>query len=128
MADAHAAHAFHHEPHRHRADQQERQRDQRRRWTQDRPHQHKLDTMVLDKTGTITKGAPALTDVVAIGGFTEDEVLRLVASVERASEHPLGAAIVTGARERGLDLQEPAEFDSVTGQGQSSSKLHRPIR
>jgi Cu+-exporting ATPase len=78
---------------------------------------HKLDTVVLDKTGTITKGAPALTDVLAAEGFTEDEVLQLVASVERSSEHPLATAIVKGAQARGLDLAEPTEFDSVTGQG-----------
>ncbi|WP_448072952.1 heavy metal translocating P-type ATPase [Georgenia yuyongxinii] len=78
---------------------------------------HKLDTMVLDKTGTITKGAPALTDVLPVEGFTENELLTLVAAVERSSEHPLGAAIVTGALERGLDLPEATAFDSVTGQG-----------
>ena len=78
---------------------------------------HKLDTVILDKTGTITKGAPALTDVLAAEGFTEDEVLRLVASVERSSEHPLATAIVKGAQVRGCDLAESTEFDSVTGQG-----------
>jgi len=78
---------------------------------------HKLDTIILDKTGTITKGAPALTDVIAVADIDQDELLRLVASAERSSEHPLGAAVVAGARERGFDLAEPAEFDSVTGQG-----------
>ena len=78
---------------------------------------HKLDTIVLDKTGTITKGAPALTDVLVVDGFVEDELLSLAASVEKLSEHPLAAAIVKGAKERGLDLIEPTEFDSVTGQG-----------
>ena len=78
---------------------------------------HKLDTVILDKTGTITKGAPALTDVIVTGSLTDDDLLRLVASAERSSEHPLGAAIVTGAEERGLQLAEPTEFDSVTGQG-----------
>jgi len=78
---------------------------------------HKLDTVILDKTGTLTKGAPSLTDVLAVEGFTEDEMLALVASVERSSEHPLAAAIVKGAQARGLDLAEPTEFDSVTGQG-----------
>jgi len=78
---------------------------------------HKLDTVILDKTGTITKGAPALTDVVVAGPTAEGDLLRLVASAERSSEHPLGAAIVSGARERGIDLAEPTEFDSVTGQG-----------
>src|SRR5665811_1984500 len=82
---------------------------------------HKLDTVILDKTGTITKGAPALTDVLAADGFTEEEILRLVASVEHSSEHPLATAIVEGARARGLDLTEPTEFDSVTGQGVSAT-------
>ncbi|STX03549.1 heavy metal translocating P-type ATPase [Kocuria rosea] len=78
---------------------------------------HKLDTIVLDKTGTITKGAPALTDVLPAPGFTDTEVLTLVAAVEGPSEHPLAAAIVAGARERGLDLPEATAFDSITGQG-----------
>ncbi|HZJ04963.1 MAG TPA: heavy metal translocating P-type ATPase [Nocardioidaceae bacterium] len=78
---------------------------------------HKLDTIIVDKTGTITKGAPALTDIVVAGPFDEDELLRLVASAERSSEHPLGGAIVAGAAERGLRLVDPADFDSVTGQG-----------
>ncbi len=78
---------------------------------------HTLDTVILDKTGTITKGAPALTDVMAAEGFTEEEILRLVASVERSSEHPLAAAIVKGAQARGIELAEPTEFESVTGQG-----------
>ena len=78
---------------------------------------HKLDTVILDKTGTITKGAPALTDVIVTASLSDDDLLRLVASAERSSEHPLGAAIVTGAQERGLQLAEPTEFDSVTGQG-----------
>ena len=78
---------------------------------------HKLDTVILDKTGTITKGAPALTDVVTIGSIGENEVLRLVASAERSSEHPLGVAIVAGATERGLQVADPTAFDSITGQG-----------
>ena len=78
---------------------------------------HKLDTIVLDKTGTITKGEPALTDVVASNGMDETVLLRLVASAERASEHPLGEAIVRGASDRGIDLAEPEGFQSVTGKG-----------
>jgi Cu+-exporting ATPase len=78
---------------------------------------HKLATIVLDKTGTITKGAPALTDVAVIDGFDEKRLLRLVASAERSSEHPLASAIVAGAGSRGIDLVEPTEFDSITGQG-----------
>jgi Cu+-exporting ATPase len=78
---------------------------------------HKVNTVVLDKTGTITQGRPALTDVLPAPGFAADDVLQLVASVERFSEHPLAAAIVVGAQERGLLLDDVAEFDSVTGQG-----------
>ena len=78
---------------------------------------HKLDTVVLDKTGTITKGTPALTDVRPAPGFAADEVLALVASVERLSEHPLAAAIVAGANERELPLADAVAFDSITGQG-----------
>jgi P-type Cu+ transporter len=78
---------------------------------------HKIRTIVLDKTGTITEGKPGVTDVVAIEGFDEDELLRLAASVERASEHPLGAAIVRQAEERGLQLARVENFKAVAGQG-----------
>jgi len=78
---------------------------------------HKLDTLVLDKTGTLTKGKPELTDVVSSDGLSEDELLRLVASAERGSEHPLGEAVVEGARRRGIALTEAEEFDAVAGGG-----------
>src|SRR5215203_5059957 len=78
---------------------------------------HKLDTIVLDKTGTLTRGEPELTDVVISNGIPEDELLRLVASAERGSEHPLGEAIVKGARQRGIELVEAEEFDAATGGG-----------
>ncbi|MGB0435686.1 MAG: heavy metal translocating P-type ATPase [Mycobacterium sp.] len=78
---------------------------------------HKIDTIVLDKTGTITRGEPALTDVLAAGTLSEDQLLRLVASAEQSSEHPLAQAIVNGARDRGLALADTTEFDSVTGKG-----------
>ena len=78
---------------------------------------HKLDTIVLDKTGTITKGEPALTDVVVADGFAENEFLRIVASAERQSEHPLAAAIVRGAEERGLDFAKPESFNALEGRG-----------
>jgi Cu+-exporting ATPase len=78
---------------------------------------HKLNTLVLDKTGTITKGQPSLTDVVPQNSITADELLRLVASAERSSEHPLGHAIIQGAKDKGLELVEPGEFQSVTGKG-----------
>ena len=78
---------------------------------------HKLNTIVLDKTGTITKGQPALTDVVPSTPWDEEDLLRLIASAERSSGHPLGEAIVRGARDRGLNLTEPRAFDSLTGRG-----------
>ena len=78
---------------------------------------HRLDTVVLDKTGTITKGAPALTDVLPAEGFTADELLALVGAVERSSEHPLAAAVVAGADSRNISLSEATAFDSITGQG-----------
>ncbi len=77
---------------------------------------HKLNAVVLDKTGTITKGAPALTDVVT-DGLDEEAFLRLVASAERSSEHPLASAIVAGSEARGIGLGDVSAFDSVTGQG-----------
>ena len=78
---------------------------------------HKLDTIVLDKTGTITNGTPVLTDVLPAPGLGSDLLLSMVASVERSSEHPLARAIVAGAEERGLELPDVTAFDSVTGQG-----------
>ncbi len=78
---------------------------------------HKLQTLVLDKTGTITKGQPSLTDVIPVDNVSEDELLRLVASAEHSSEHPLGQAIIQGASDRGLKLVESAKFQSFTGKG-----------
>ncbi len=78
---------------------------------------HKLNTLMLDKTGTITRGQPSLTDVVPLSGIEADELLRLVASAERTSEHPLGQSIVRGAEEKGLALADPTDFESVTGMG-----------
>lgn len=78
---------------------------------------HKLDTIVLDKTGTITAGKPALTDVRVTGTLAEDELLMLVAAAESESEHPIAGAVVAGARERGLDLPPVSAFDSITGKG-----------
>jgi Cu+-exporting ATPase len=77
----------------------------------------RLDTLVCDKTGTLTEGKPVLTRVTAAGGVSEDELLRLAASLERGSEHPLAAAVVTGAEDRGLALTAPAEFTSRPGMG-----------
>ncbi|MSU90336.1 heavy metal translocating P-type ATPase [Rhodobacteraceae bacterium 2CG4] len=77
----------------------------------------RVDTLVVDKTGTLTEGKPKLTDVVALGDASEDEVLRLAATLERGSEHPLAEAIVAGAKARGVALDKAADFEAVTGKG-----------
>jgi Cu+-exporting ATPase len=77
----------------------------------------KVDTLVVDKTGTLTEGQPKVVAIVAAAGFDEREILRLAASVERSSEHPLAEAIVRSAKERNLDLGRVSEFDSPTGKG-----------
>lgn len=79
----------------------------------------KLDSIILDKTGTITKGEPALTDVVVTSGHNEADVLRLTASLERGSEHPLGEAIVKGAEARKLTLTDTQGFAAIPGHGVS---------
>jgi len=78
---------------------------------------HKLTAIILDKTGTITQGKPALTDVRALPGTVEADLVRLVASAERRSEHSLAAAIVEGANARGLTLMDPSAFKAVVGNG-----------
>ncbi|VBA32727.1 Copper-exporting P-type ATPase A [Mycobacterium persicum] len=78
---------------------------------------HKLDTLVLDKTGTITAGKLALTDVHVTGRLSENELLTLVAAAEADSEHPVAVAVVTGARDRGSDVGTAEDFDSITGKG-----------
>jgi Cu+-exporting ATPase len=78
---------------------------------------HRLDTVVLDKTGTITRGEPALAAVVPAEGGSEGELLRLAASAERGSEHPLGEALVRAARERGLALSDASAFRALAGHG-----------
>jgi Cu+-exporting ATPase len=77
----------------------------------------RIDTLVVDKTGTLTEGKPKVTAAVPADGFNDAEVIRLAASVERASEHPLALAVVAAARERDLPLSEVSEFDSPTGKG-----------
>jgi len=79
----------------------------------------KLDAIILDKTGTITRGEPALTDVVVASGRKEEEILRLAASLERGSEHPLGEAIVKGAEARNVKLADAEGFTAIPGQGVS---------
>ena len=77
----------------------------------------KVDTLVVDKTGTLTEGKPALTSIVPVNGHSEADLLRLAASLESASEHPLAAAIVRGARERGVTAVQAQSFQSITGKG-----------
>jgi Cu+-exporting ATPase len=77
----------------------------------------KVDTLVVDKTGTLTEGKPKVIAVVPAEGLTEDDVLRLAASLEKSSEHPLAAAIVAAAKAKGIDAEEPSDFASVTGKG-----------
>ena len=78
---------------------------------------HRLQAIILDKTGTITQGEPSLTDAIAAQGVQEETLLHLVASAERASEHPLAQAIVKGAQERGLELAQPQNFNAIPGHG-----------
>nr|WP_272949976.1 heavy metal translocating P-type ATPase [Novosphingobium ginsenosidimutans] len=77
----------------------------------------KVDTLVVDKTGTLTEGHPAVTAIVPVPGQSDEQLLRLAAAVERASEHPLAQAIVAAARQRGIALPEVTDFDSPTGRG-----------
>ena len=77
----------------------------------------KVTTLVVDKTGTLTEGKPTVTRIVPADGFSEEEILRLSAGVERSSEHPLAVAIVAAAEKRGITIQEVSEFDSPTGKG-----------
>lgn len=76
-----------------------------------------IDTLIVDKTGTLTEGRPAFGEAIAAEGYAPDEVLRLAASLDQGSEHPLAAALVAAARERGLKLETAQEFDSATGLG-----------
>jgi P-type Cu+ transporter len=87
----------------------------------------RIDTLVVDKTGTLTLGRPKLVEVVVPGPFAEDEVLRFAASLERGSEHPLAAAIVSGAQERGLAIPGNTGFASHTGRGVTGTVDGRPV-
>jgi P-type Cu2+ transporter len=77
----------------------------------------RINAIVLDKTGTLTEGKPALTDVVTVDGRSEEDLLRLVAPAERGSEHPLAEAIVAGARERGIEPADATQFQAIAGHG-----------
>ena len=87
----------------------------------------KVDTLIVDKTGTLTEGRPKLTDVVAAEGFDETELLSLAASLERGSEHPLAEAIVEGAEARGATISAASDFEAVTGKGVSGSVNGRKV-
>jgi Cu+-exporting ATPase len=87
----------------------------------------KVDTLIVDKTGTLTEGKPRLVDVIAREGLDQGELLRLAASLERGSEHPLAAAIVQGAAERGVRPTAVEEFDSLTGKGVTGRVEGRPV-
>jgi len=87
----------------------------------------KVTTLVVDKTGTLTEGKPKLMDVLPIGGFDKKEFLRLAASLEQSSEHPLGAAIVQGAKKQGIVLDAVKEFRSVTAGGVAGVIAGRPV-
>ena len=87
----------------------------------------KVDTLVVDKTGTLTEGKPSVTTIVPAAGLSESEVLSLAASLERSSEHPLAAAIVSAARARGAEITEASDFDSVTGKGVTGKIRDRSV-
>ncbi|BCJ88362.1 heavy metal translocating P-type ATPase [Effusibacillus dendaii] len=88
---------------------------------------HKLNTIILDKTGTITKGEPALTDVVVLADIPADKLLALAASAEKNSEHPLAQAIVNGAKEKNLDLSQSEQFEAIPGYGLSATVYGRKL-
>jgi Cu+-exporting ATPase len=87
----------------------------------------KVDTLVVDKTGTLTEGKPRLASVTPAPGTHGDDLLRLAASIERASEHPLAAAIVAGAHDQGLRLADATAFESITGKGVRGTVESKPI-
>jgi len=80
----------------------------------------KVDVLVVDKTGTLTEGKPKLVSVLSVQGYQDDELIRIAASIERASEHPLAEAIVEGAVKRGMALTAVRDFESLTGKGVSA--------
>jgi Cu+-exporting ATPase len=78
---------------------------------------HKLNTIVFDKTGTLTKGEPEVTDIVSFNSFSEEEIIKYAASAEKVSEHPLGEAIIKKAMEQKIELQDPENFNAISGHG-----------
>jgi Cu+-exporting ATPase len=87
----------------------------------------KINTLVVDKTGTLTEGKPKVTAIVPAAGLSEAEILPLAASLERSSEHPLAAAIIMAANNRGMAIKEPTDFASVTGKGVTGKIDGRPV-
>ncbi|XCB20263.1 copper-translocating P-type ATPase (plasmid) [Tunturibacter gelidoferens] len=87
----------------------------------------KVDTLVVDKTGTLTEGKPRLTAVIPSEGFDENQLLQSVASLEKASEHPLAAAIIAGAKEKNIELIAVADFQSITGKGVNGTLLGKRL-
>ncbi len=88
---------------------------------------HKIRTIVLDKTGTLTKGEPSVTDIVSLKNLSEDEILSLVASAERRSEHALGQAVIKEAEKRKLKLSEPKTFEAVAGHGIKATIVNKKV-
>ena len=88
---------------------------------------HRLDAVILDKTGTLTKGTPVVTDLLPLGGLSQEELLRLAASAERGSEHPLGKAVVDEAKTRGAELLEMRDFRAFPGHGLEANVGERKI-
>jgi len=87
----------------------------------------KIDTLIIDKTGTLTEGKPKLIEVITVTGFEANEVLKLVASLEKASEHPLASAIVKGATDKNIALSAVSDFASVTGKGVTGTIAGRKV-
>lgn len=87
----------------------------------------KVDTLIVDKTGTLTEGKPKLTDVTALGGESEETILTLAAALEKGSEHPLAEAIVEGAQEKGIKVGDAKNFQAVTGKGVSGTVSGRAV-
>ncbi|MEB2266561.1 heavy metal translocating P-type ATPase [Priestia megaterium] len=88
---------------------------------------HKIDTILLDKTGTVTNGTPELTDVRIAQDYEENELLQLVASAERLSEHPLAQALVAGIKNKGIEIQDPLSFEAIPGYGVKATVQEREL-
>ncbi|MCY9024166.1 heavy metal translocating P-type ATPase [Priestia megaterium] len=88
---------------------------------------HKIDTILLDKTGTVTNGTPELTDVRIAQGYEENDLLQLVASAERLSEHPLAQALVAGIKNKGIKIQDPLSFEAIPGYGVKATVQEREL-